>query len=44
MIEKVTIELMPFFLLFLSGLILFGFVFVSLDMEFGEDYEQLVQD
>lgn len=42
MITKVTYELLPFIMLFAGALILFGFVFACLDLEFGEDYERMI--
>jgi len=41
MIQRVSVELVPFIFLFLLGLVMFGFVFASLNLQFGEDYKQM---
>lgn len=38
MVRKVSYELIPFVLLFLFAMTMFGFVFGCLDLPFGDDY------
>jgi hypothetical protein len=39
MIQRVSVELVPFIILFVLGLIMFGFVFASLNLQFGEEWQ-----
>ena len=39
MLQKVSLELVPFILLFIFALVMFGFVFACLDLPFGDDYK-----
>lgn len=41
MIERVIIQMTPFISLFLLALLMFGFVFSSLDLKFGPDYTNM---
>lgn len=39
MVQKVSLELIPFILLFIFALVMFCFVFACLDLPFGDDYK-----
>lgn len=41
MLERVAIELVPFIIVFAIALLMFGFIFACLDLQFGSDYEQM---
>ena len=42
MLERVIIQMTPFISLFLLALLMFGFVFSSLDLKFGSDYTNML--
>lgn len=42
MLERVIVQMAPFITLFLLALLMFGFVFSSLDLKFGSDYTNML--
>lgn len=44
MVQRVSIELIPFIILFGLALIMFGFVFACLNLQFGSDYENMTHE